>query len=403
MKKYKTDEIRNLCFLSHSGVGKTSLIEAMCRACGAPGASGSVDKGTSLFDSRPDEKSRKMTISSGVASMDWKGNKINIIDTPGSLGLLAEANGGIRVSEMSCVLVDAVSGIEVGTEQSTRMIDKYAGRKTFFINGIDKENADFDKTLDSLKQKYGTSVAPVQIPIGSGESFKGIVDLLSGKAFEYSGDKGVGKETEVPSDISESVESIRNSLIESIAESDEELMEKYFEAGELSDDDLKNGLAKGVAQGLIFPLFCGSAAKGMGVDLLLDSIVSISPSPMVDKEMGILKGDETIKVSAVSEDKARAFVFKTVSEEHVGEINYIRLFSGTLKGGEHLKNMTTGNEERLSSLYSICGNKREEVQELQAGDIGGVIKLKETHTSDTLVDPSLDERFEPIDYGDRLV
>lgn len=404
MKVYNADAIKNICLLSHGGVGKTSLSEAMCYTAKATKKIGRIDNGTSIFDYRADEKERKMTISMSIGTCEWKDSKINLLDTPGFLDLLNDARCALRVVESAIVLIDASSGIQVGTELVSRLVDEAGTPKMFFINGMDRENVDFQKIMTSIKKTYGTSVAPIQIPIGSGASFKGVVDLIKKEAFEYSPDgNGIGKKIEIPQELADQVESIRSEFIESVAESDEELMNKYFEEGNLSAEDLKKGLAKGMAEGLVFPVMFGCALHNMGIDVFLDNIVDLCPSADKRDQVKAFIGKEEKPVKCTVSEPLAGFVFKTISEEHVGELNVVRVFAGKLATGADIKNSSRDITERLGNMYYLLGKDRIDTQEISAGDIGGLLKLKDTHTNDSLVDKSQKIIFPKIDFPKPLV
>jgi len=404
MKKYTAESIRNISLLGHGGVGKTTVAEAMCFTAKTTSKMGDVNSGTSIFDAREDEKQRKMTISSAVGFCEWKDTKINFIDTPGFLDLVGEMKAALRVVETAVVVVDGNSGVQVGTEIAYRNIEEEKANRLFFVNAMDKENADFDKCLSGLKEAFGTSVAPLVIPIGAGPTFKGIVDLVTKEAFTYeAGGKGVGKKIDIPADLEESVESARGALMESVAESDEELMNVFFEKGELSDDELRHGLAAGVEQGLLFPVLSGSASQCIGLDQLLYKIVNLCPSAASRKEVAVIEGEETKTISTSESEPVSAFVFKTVSEEHLGEITIARVFSGTLKSAQDITNISTGVTERAGQLYAPLGHERKDLDEASAGDICAMLKLKDTHTGNTLGDKKLTCQFPPIKFPEPLV
>jgi len=404
MKKYQAGSIRNVCLLSHGSVGKTTLLEAACFTAKATSKSGKVDNGSSIFDSRSDEKERKMTISMHAGFCEWNDTKINFLDTPGFLDFLSDARAALRVVETAVILIDAVDGIQVGTELVSSYVDEAGIPRMFFVNGMDEENADFQKTLDAVKNAYGTGVAPVVIPIGKGPSFKGIIDLVTKDAYEYQREgNGLGKKIEIPADMKDSVDSLRQSLMESIAETDEDLMNKYFESGELSDDDLRSGLAKGVASGSVYPLIAGSGLLNIGVDQLLTKIVNLCPAADSRKEVEVLENGSAKMIPCSESGPAAAFVFKTISEEHLGEINIVRVFSGKLVTGTDELNPTKGLAERIGNMYFLRGKERCDTTEISAGDIGGLLKLKDTHTNDSLVDKNAKFRFPPIQLPEPLV
>ena len=406
MKKYPAASIRNVCLLSHGGIGKTSLLEAACYTAKATPKLGKVNNGISIFDSRADEKERKMTISMHLGFCEWLDTKINVLDTPGFLDFLGDAKAALRVVESAIVLVDAQDGIQVGTELVSRLIDEVKVPRLFFVNSMDKENADFSKTLVALKAAYGTSVAPLTIPIGQGPAFKGVVDLIARQAYEYAADgAGVGNPVPIPGDMAGMVDEMRQELTESIAESDEELMNTFFETGSLTDEQLRKGLAKGCAAGVVQPLFTGCALHNMGIDHLLNAIVNFCPSAAGRLEVEVLDDEEKKTIPCSESGHPLAFVFKTISEEHLGEFNLIRVFSGKLTPGLDLQNVGRRNVERLGNMYFLRGRERTDTTEIGTGDIAGLLKLKDTHTNDTLAlaDKTASYRFAPTVFAEPLV
>jgi len=404
MKAYEAGSIRNVCFISHGGVGKTTLLEASCFTSKATSKMGRVDNGTSIFDARADEKEHKMTISLHAGFCEWKDTKINILDTPGFLDFLGDARAALRVVETAVVLVDAADGIQVGTEIVSTYLDEVKVARLFFVNGCDKENANFEKTLDALKSAYGSQVAPLVVPIGAASSFRGVIDLVSKNAFEYVRDgDGIGKQIDIPAAMADTVESLRQSLMEAIAETDEELMNAYFENGTLTDEELRKGLAKGVVEGTVFPVIAGSAVHNMGVDQLLTKIVNLCPSAATRTQIEVTSAGTEKSIPCSESGLTTAFVFKTVSEEHLGEINMVRMFSGRLKTGIDMVNPTKNTAERIGNMFYLRGKERVDAAEIAAGDIGGLLKLKDTHTNDTLVDKSADYRVPPTVLPEPLV
>lgn len=404
MKKYEAGSIRNVCLLSHGGVGKTSLLEAACYTSKGTAKLNKVNNGTSIFDSRADEKERKMTISMKLGFCEWNSVKINFLDTPGFLDLQGDAKAALRVVESAVVLISALDGVQVGTELMSRFVDEAKMPKLFFVNGMDRDNVDFEKTLAALKETYGTSVAPVAIPMGSGANFNGVVDLITREAFEYQREgSGMGKKVEIPADLADEVDSLRSALMESVAETDEALMNKYFEKGELSQEELKQGLAKGFAERAVFPLLSGSALLNMGTDVLLNTIASICPSPLSRKEVEVVAGDEKKSLPLSESQPMSVFVFKTISEEHIGDFNCLRVFSGKLSAGRDVQNLTRSSSERVSNMYFLRGRERVDAAEVPFGDICALLKLKDTHTNDTLADKSVSYTFPPIKFVEPLV
>jgi len=394
MKKYPAGSIRNVCLLSHGGVGKTSLLEALSFTSKATSKLGKVDNGSSIFDSRADEKHHKMTISTHLGFCEWNDTKINFLDTPGFLDFLGETRAALRVVESAVILVDAVAGIQVGTELVSANADEAAVSKIIFVNGMDKENADFQKSVDSIKTFYGSGAAPIVMPVSGGHGFNCVIDLITQVAYEYTTDGSGGcKKVPVPSAVEKQVSTFRQALMETVAETDENLMNAYFEKGELSETEIIDGLSKAVSAGMLFPVLAGSALQNIGTDLLLNVIASFCPSAATRTEIEVEENSETQSVSVSESGPAAAFVFKTISEEHLGEINLIRVFSGKVITGTDLLNAEKGLSERIGNMYFLRGKERIDTSEIGFGDIGGILKMKDTHTNNNLLDKSITWRI----------
>ncbi len=404
MKKYEANSIRNVCLLSHGGVGKTTLLEAVCYTSKGTTKLNKVNNGTSIFDARSDEKERKMTITMKLGFCEWNNAKINFLDTPGFLDLQGDAKAALRVVESAVILVSALDGVQVGTELMSRFVEETKMPKLFFVNDLDKDNVDFEKTLANLKDTYGNTVAPLSIPLGTGASFKGVIDLVNREAFEYTREgSGIGKKIDIPAELSGRVDGLRSSLMESVAETDETLMNTYFEKGELTLEELKQGLAKGFSDGAISPLLCGSALLNMGTDVLLTMVVSLCPSPLSRKDVEVVAGEEKKNIPVSESMPASAFVFKTISEEHIGDFNCVRVFTGKLATGKDVQNLTRSSSERISNMYFMRGHERVDTAEIGFGDIGAMLKMKDTHTNDTLADKGVSYTFLPVKFVEPLV
>jgi elongation factor G len=326
-------------------------MEAVAYTSKATSKMGKIDNGSSIFDHRTDEKNHRMTISMHLGHCEWNNAKINILDTPGFLDLLGDARSALRVVETAVILVDAHSGVQVGTELVSSLVDEAKTSRVIFVNGMDKENVDFEETLSKMREAYGTAVAPLVIPIGTGAGFIGVIDLITKDAYKYTREgNGIGEKIEIPAELVQMVDTYRQSLMESVAETSEELMNLYFEHGELTDAELRDGLSKGVAEGNVYPLIAGSALLNMGIDQFLTKIVNLCPSAESRKEEAVLSGDsESLIVTGVQEPLS-AFVFKTLSEEHLGEINCVRVFCGKLTTGTDVINTVRGNNERVGNM-----------------------------------------------------
>jgi elongation factor G len=404
MKKYDAQLIRNVCLVAHSGVGKTSLMEAFSFTSKGTSRLGKVSQGTSIFDNRPDERERKITISMAAGFCEWKSAKINFLDTPGFLDFSGDVRAAMRVVESAIVTVDAVSGLQVGTECVMREVASQNRPFMFLINGMDRENARFEATLSVLRETYGNAVAPAQLPIGEGSKFKGVIDLVTMEAFEYAREgAGLKKKIDFPADLREVANNMRILLMEAVAETDEQLMNIYFDKGELSPEEMKRGLAKGVAERQIHPVFSTSALLNVGTDLFLDAVVDYCPPASTRTEVTVREGKNEKKVACAVTGPLLAFVFKTVSEEHIGEFNIVRVWSGKLATGAEVQNTVQNLVEKPGNMYFPRGHERVDTTEICAGDIGALLKLKGTHTNGTLADRGSTNIFPPTPYATPLV
>ncbi len=380
MKEYKTEQIRNVVLLGHGATGKTSLAEAALFLSGGTTRLGKVEDGTTTSDFEPDEVKRKISLSLALVPCEWSGHKINIIDTPGYSDFVGEVKSGIRAADFGAVVVDAVAGVQVGTDMAWHNADRAALPRVIFINRMDRENANFDQALQSLQARYGKRVAPLELPIGAQDSFAGVVNLIERKA--YMGDKGAP--ADVPAELADTVAAAREQLVEAVAEADDDLLAKYLEGEELTPDELTGALKKGVAAGVVFPVFVGSAGKNIGVSKFLDSLVAACPSPAdVSPRTASANGaEEQIKGDASAPLAAQ--VFKTAADPFVGRLTYLRVVSGVLKGDSHVWNANQHSDERIGQLIILRGKTQDHVPTLAAGDIGAVAKLANTVTGDTL-------------------
>lgn len=393
MKTYPINSIRNVALVGHGGTGKTSLAEALLFSSGAISRMGRVDDGSSTGDFDPDEVSRKQSINAAVLPCEWKNTKINVVDTPGYPDFVGDVVGSLRAVEAAILVVDGTGTIEVGTETAWDLAETAGITKLFFVNKLEKENSDFAQTLDALRGKFGTSVVPLQMPIGSEDTFSGVIDLLTQKAYTWQ--NGKIAPTEIPGDLQGEIESMRESLIESVAEMDDALMEKFFDEGTLGDEDVAKGLEAGLKAGKVVPVLCGSAMKMVGVDTLLDFIVSSVPSPAAVPPVEGVGGEKRSP-----EDSFSALVFKTMADPYVGKLTYFRVFSGAIKSDSHIWNANKERDERVGQVYFLLGKNQEATTSVGAGDIGAVAKLQETSTGDTLCEKAKAIRLKPIAFPD---
>lgn len=388
MKRYPIEKIRNLGLISHGGAGKTSLAEAMLFDAGTIDRLGRVDNGTATMDFEPEEVKRKISISAGIAPLEWKGHKVTLVDTPGYFDFVGEVKGALRVVDATLVLVDAVAGVEVGTELTWRYAEENNVPRTIIINKMDRENANFDKALASLEEAFGRAVVPIQLPIGAEANFKGVVDIIKMKAYLAADGGKKAQEAEVPGDLKAKAESLRERLMEAAAEADDELTLKYLEGEPLTDDEMVFGLRKGIAAGKIVPVLCASALKNVGILNILDAVVEYLPSPA---DLPAVEGQNP-KTNAKESRAAKetepfaALVFKTMADPFVGKLNVFRVYSGVLKSDSQVYNATKGRTERIGQIFIPKGKAQEAVTEVGPGDIAAVAKLQDTSTNDTLSD-----------------
>lgn len=371
MKVYRAEQIRNVALISHVGAGKTSLVDAALFDSGAVTRQGKVDEGTSISDYDPDELKRRMSLNVKVLPVEWNDSKINFIDTPGYADFVGEVKAGLRVADAALVVVTAEKGVEVGTELTWQYADERNLPRIVLVNKLDRENTSFDTALESLRQQFGVKVVPLQIPIGEQAGFKGVVDLVTQKAYTFEG--GKIQEIAIPDDLQDQISSYREQLIESAVESDDTLMEKFLEGEDLSDEEVLQVVKKGTSTNQLVPVLCGSATKNIGVQTLLDAIVNYLPNPTDALPEDAQAFGETLS----------ALVFKTASAQ-VGTISTFRVYTGTLKSDSHVFNAQTKTDERVGQLSTPRGKSPEPATEIPAGDFGAVAKLSNTHTGDTL-------------------
>ncbi|WP_027357421.1 elongation factor G [Desulfofundulus thermocisternus] len=378
MKNYQTSQIRNIGVVAHGGAGKTSLVEAMLFNTGAISRLGRVEDGTTTSDYHPEEINRQVTIHTSLVPCEWQNHKLNLLDTPGYSDFIGEVYGVLRVVETALFVVSAVDGVQVQTEVIWDLLKDNQSR-LIFINKMDRENANFFKVLDDLQAKFNANFAPVQLPIGQANNFTGIVDLIEQKAYSF--ENGKTKEIDVPSELASEISSYREKLIEAAVEADDELMMKYLEGEELSGEEIKQGLQKGVSTGKVVPILCGSATKNMGITSLMDFLVVNCPAPPVHEGAPF-----------------SGLVFKTLADPYVGKMNFIRVFSGTLKSDTVVLNSTREKTEKIGQILYVRGKNSIPTTEVPTGDIAVLVKLQDTSTGDTLCDKDHPVKLERINF-----
>jgi elongation factor G len=393
------DRIRNVALIGHRGSGKTSVCEAILFEAGVINRLGRTDEGSTLSDFEDDEHEREMSIGASVASFEYHDRKINLIDTPGEPSFIADAVAALRVADSAVVVVNGVMGVEVHTERLWERADREGLARLVFVNMLDRERADFFRTLDSLKQAFGQHVVATEIPIGAEHEIRGVIDLIDMKAFVYEGEgRGSGREEEIPEALQEQAEEYREKLMDEVAENSDELMERYLEGEEISHDEIVSVLKQGVTEGRLFPVTCGVATKNLGSDRLLEAIIEDLPSPAMRGAIRALDADEgTLELSPDPSGELVAYVFKTTADPYTGRINLLRVHSGVLRSDSQVLNTTRGAKERIGQLAAPRGKEQETVDELGPGDIGAVAKLRETRAGDVLAAKDSGVRFPPLE------
>jgi elongation factor G len=400
MTVYKSENLRNIALLGHNASGKTSLVEAMLFATGAVNRLGRVDDGTSVSDWEEEERRRRMSINMSVIPCEWQGTKLNALDTPGYMDFVGEVISAIRVADAAVVIIDSVGGVEVGTEQVWHYADAQHLPRLAFVNKMERENAAFGKVVEQVISRFGVAAAPVQLPIGTQADFRGVVDLLAEKA--YLGEHAA--EGPIPPGMAKAVEDARMALVEAAAEGEDALMEKYFDEGGLSEDEILRGLRARIFRGEFVPVLCGSAAMNVGVRTLMNTVVRLLPSPVEAAPFAATNPTTgaAVKLQSDAAGALASLVFKTMADPYVGKMSFFRVYSGTLESDSRVQNNRTGNEERIGQLYTMRGKEQIPAVRTPAGDIAMVTKLGETQTGDTLCDKGTPLRLEPPSYPNPL-
>jgi elongation factor G len=406
MKVYDASDIRNVALVGHGDCGKTSLASAMLFVAGAVNRLGRVDDGTATTDFDDEEIERKISLQTALAHLEWRNTKINVIDTPGYAAFVADAKAGLAVADAALLMVEAVAGVQVITERVFKYCQEFQVPRIFVINKLDRENASFERTMASISERFDRRAAPIQIPIGAEAGFEGVVDLITMKSHRYAKDaSGQATVGDVPADLLEMAKEYHGKLVEMVAESDDALMEAYFESGDLPHDKVVAGLHKAFLDRKVFPVVLASATRAIGIRNILDATVELAPAP---SERGPRAGvhpatgaDETRPPA--SNAPVSAFVFKTIADPYSGRLSLFRVISGTLRGDTPIQNVNRGVAERLGTVNVLQGKQLVPVPELRAGDLGCVAKLKETRTSETLADPGKPIQYPPIAFPEPAI
>ncbi len=394
MQSFPSDKVRNVALVGHGGAGKTTLVEALLHRAGTINRLGRVEDGSTVSDHDPEEQRRGISLSLAVAPFEWKGHKVNLIDTPGYADFLGDVRAALRVVDLAVFVVSAVDGVEVQTEAIWREASLLGVPRMIFMNKLDRERASFERTLDQLRERLGAGVAPLELPIGAEASFRGVADLLTDTAHLYEG--GVPHTEPIPDDMEQLEHQVHDNLVEGIVVADDELLERYLE-GEVPDlEELERALTLGIETASVFPVVIGSATAEVGIDRLADLLVEIGPPP-ADRPVTVRAGDTEVEVPADPDAKPLAMVFKTIADPFVGQVSLLKVLSGTIRNDDHLVNSRTGTDERLHGLFVVRGKEHEPVDALAAGDIGGVAKLAATTTGDTLAPKGQPVHVDPIE------
>ena len=405
MKIYDTASIRNVAIVGHGGSGKTSLTSAMLYDAGAVNRLGKVEDGTTVTDFDPDETARQISLSTALAHCEWEKTKLNLLDTPGYGNFIQEARVALRVADTALVNVCGVAGVEVQTEKVWQFADEFSPARILVINRLDRDRSSFSRALTSIQETFGREAVPIQLPIGAEKDFAGVVDLIKMKAYTSKGDdKGSFDTGDIPDAMQDEAATARATLMEMVAEVDDALMEKYFEAGELSSDELVDGLKQAMAAGSIYPVLAASGTQNIGVRQMMDVLVELSPAPDAKGESAgkdASGGEVTRKISV--DEPASAYIFKTMADPFAGRISLFRVVSGALKSDTTYHNTVNDVDERVGSLALLQGKDPLPVDEIRAGDLGSIAKLKESRTGDTLAEKSSPIVYPRVEFPEPVI
>lgn len=397
---YTIDNLRNVGLIGHSGVGKTTLIEALLNFSGATDRQGRVEDGNTVSDYDPEEKKRQISLTTTVAPIEWRDKKINLVDLPGYFDFMGETIQGMRPVDIALIVVSATSGVEVGTEKAWKYTEKIKLPRAFFVNKMDRENADFDKVYEDLKEKFGMPVVAIQYPVGKEADFQGVINVVSRRARINNKDLNTMEVQELPEEYVAKLDELHEQLMESVAQTDEVLLEKYLEGEKLTDQEVYEALIKGCVFGDIAPVMCGSAAEQIGMTTLLEDIIEVFPSPehaIPQKAVNLNTGEEVF-VGLTQDKPFSALVFKTIADPFVGKISLFRIVTGEAKGEMTVYNPNREKNEKLANFFFMRGKNQVPAKRIIAGDIGAVSKLSETRTGDTLCDPSFKVIYDAMKF-----
>jgi elongation factor G len=398
MKEYTSPELRSFAILGHASAGKTMLSEAMLACSGRIGRMGNIAAGTTVSDYHPSEKKHQISVHCSLLHTEWMGKKFNILDTPGYADFISEGLGALRVGDFALIVINAVHGLGVGTDAAWDYATRFGLPKIIVVNGLDKANVKFDSIVDDARAHFGRNVFPLTVPLNAGPGFSHVLDVMRNEVVFYA-PGGNGKYTEAPAGaLAERVHQLHRELIEYVAESDDSLMERFFEKGVLAEEELRAGLHKAIQNQVFVPLFATSAETNVGVGRLMDFIAKYGSSPLDRAEVPARDASGVAGSVPLSQPEPVVFIFKTMNEPGVGELSLFRVYSGTVKSGDELLNSERDVSERLGQVYLLNGQERTPVPLLHAGDIGAVVKLRTTHTGDTLCSPRYAVTLPKVEY-----
>ena len=405
MKVYRTDEIRNVVLLGHGGSGKTSLAEAMAYVSGATNRMGKITDGNTISDFDKEEQKREFSISTSLIPIEWEKAKINILDTPGYFDFVGEVEEAVSAADAAVIVVSGKAGVEVGTEKAWELCDKYKLPRMVYVNKMDITGADFYACVDQIKQRLGAHPVPIQLPIGAEDNFQGIVDLIKMRAFIHKDDLGREiEETDIPEDLKEAAEKYRSEMIEAAAEQDDELMMKYLEGEEFTEEEIKAAIRKATIACEMNPVFCGTAYRNKGVQPVIDAVIDYLPAPTdIPAIKGVLPDGTEAERHASDEEPFSALAFKIMTDPFVGKLAFFRVYSGTLESGSYVLNATKNKRERIGRILQMHANTRQEITEVYAGDIAAAVGLKDTTTGDTLCDPNNAIILESMEFPEPVI
>jgi elongation factor G len=400
VKTYPTENIRNIVLVGHGGSGKTSLAEALLFRSGATTRLGKITEGNTVCDFDEEEIRKGISISTALAPVEWDKCKINVLDAPGYADFIGEMRAAMRVADLAVFVVSAVEGLEVQTQVAWNYAEQLDLPRMFFINKVDRENSSFRRTLEQLRDAFGKAVAPISLPLGREHDFKGVISVMDETAHEYDFSTGKSKEVPIPEERMERVREVHSDLLDSVAESDDDLLERYLEGGEITRDEVIKALHEGIDDATMFPVVVGSATQLIGVDRLADVIVNAGPSPL--DRPPVEAQDGTARESK-PDAPLSALIFKTMTDPYVGHVNFFRVYSGTFKGDTSIHNATKNLDERIGHVFTMRGKTQEQLSEIVAGDIGAVAKLTHTTTGDTIADKSDPVVYPPLEAPEPLL